>query len=1459
MTQANIPKKKPSIELQALRQRVAELEALEVKRQTGNKPLQLKDEQLYKAVFESANDSLFLVDKKGNILDFNDRLTEIGGYEKEELVGKNIRSLAGMITRKSLVIMITNFLKRMANISVPPYEVEMYKKNGELLTVEISARPLRKDGKIIGDLAILRDVTERKRAENEIRQKSSEIQLINSINDAANRGLSLTELIQVVSEEIQTLYGGFAAITYFLNEDKQYLVAKSYKFPSRMSHAIEKLIQMKISEVKFKLKAGGIHDETLRTGKVQMTKDSLVIKQMSEEYTDDKTLQKLLPAIIRIMGLNSLISVPLISEGEAIGLLDIARHEPLTDCNLERLQTIASQFVNVIKRKRAEEALKESETRYHELVNTITSGVIIYKAVDNGEDFVFVDVNSAAEKLERINRQDIIGKRITEVLPGAKDFAVFQVLQKVWQTGNSEYFSSGVHNDESDPGKWRDNWAYKLPSGEIVNVYNDITDKKLAEEALKASEEKYSTLVEQSTDGIVILINRLVEFANCKMNEMTGYSQYEIIGKYFYELTAPEFKEMLDEICKKMQSGEELSGNHEMEILTKDKRKIAVDTKVQPIIYRGKAAGMVIIRDISESKQAEEVLKASEEKYSTLIEKSSDGIVILNVHEIEFSNTRMCEMSGYSQNEILGKNFFDLVAPEHLERLQENYQGETADGTKTDNIEIEILSKDKKKIPVETSAQIIVYKDRPATMVTIRDITQRKRAEEALKVSEQNFRNSIDSSSLGIRISDIDNHTLYANQTLLDIFGYKNIDEVSAKSPQEYYSPESYADYLKMMEIYGRGEIIPNQVDISIVRKDGTIRHLQAVFKEVFWNGKLQYQTLYNDITENKKIEVALRESEEKYRTIFESANDILILLNATGKILDVNKRLTEMGGYDRYELIDKNITELTHIIDEKNMAIVVGNLWKMINSGEAVTYPVEMIKKNREPIFLEINAVPIQKGGKVVGVLGILRDITERHKSELLIRESEEKYRTIFESANDILILLDTSGKILDVNGRLTEIGGYDRYELIDKNILELTHIIDEKNLEIVVANMQKIVAGSGIVIYQIEMIKKNREPIFMEINAVPTRKDGNVVGILGILRDITERNKSELQIREQKALTDRILKSTPNVVAVVGRDQRIIMVNKAFQHTFELGEGQAEGKNIRKFIPIPHLVDTISQVLASGETRSQIEFRIKQGAAVRVWITDIISMQQNEVLIVLRDITEEREMQERLYLTDRLASVGEMAAGIAHELNNPLTGVVALSQLLLESGVPDEMKDDITAISKEGQRAAEVVRNLLSFARSHTLSISSTDINVVIKEVLKLRAYEHNVNNITVTTNLSPDLSEIMTDRFQMQQVFLNIILNAEHAMIESNGRGNLTVTTEQLNDIIKISFTNDGPTIPPDIINRIFDPFFTTKDVGKGTGLGLSICYGIVTKQGGRIYAQSQEGKGATFIVELPVKSH
>lgn len=235
----------------------------------------------------------------------------------------------------------------------------------------------------------------------------------------------------------------------------------------------------------------------------------------------------------------------------------------------------------------------------------------------------------------------------------------------------------------------------------------------------------------------------------------------------------------------------------------------------------------------------------------------------------------------------------------------------------------------------------------------------------------------------------------------------------------------------------------------------------------------------------------------------------------------------------------------------------------------------------------------------------------------------------------------------------------------------------------------------------------------------------------------------------------------------------------------------------------------------------------------------------------------TERKQMEAQLIMADRLASLGELVSGVAHELNNPLTSVIGFSDLLLErENLPEDIKEDLKLINREAQRTAKIVRNLLTFARQHPQEKQTTDMNKLIQAMLELRAYEQKVNNIQVITNFAPDLPQITANSFQLQQVFFNIIINAEYFMIEAHKKGTLTITTERTGDFVCASFADDGPGIPKANLNRIFDPFFTTKEVGKGTGLGLSICHGIVTEHGGKIYAESEPGKGVTFFVALPV---
>jgi len=242
---------------------------------------------------------------------------------------------------------------------------------------------------------------------------------------------------------------------------------------------------------------------------------------------------------------------------------------------------------------------------------------------------------------------------------------------------------------------------------------------------------------------------------------------------------------------------------------------------------------------------------------------------------------------------------------------------------------------------------------------------------------------------------------------------------------------------------------------------------------------------------------------------------------------------------------------------------------------------------------------------------------------------------------------------------------------------------------------------------------------------------------------------------------------------------------------------------------------------------------------------------------MAIIRDITERKRTQEQLVLAQRLATIGELATSIARELNGPLRSIVALSDLLQnKEDVPEEIKQDLTAISNEAQHIAGTVRNLLTLGQKHALQKQPCQLNDIIEEVLKLRAYEHKMSNIAVIKRLAHDLPEVMADYFQMKQVFLSIVMNAEYFMVRAHNRGNLIVVTEKADNAVKISFIDDGPGIARENLSRIFDPFFTTKPASEGTGLGLSISQAMIAEHGGRIYAQSDPGNGATFVIELPL---
>ena len=227
---------------------------------------------------------------------------------------------------------------------------------------------------------------------------------------------------------------------------------------------------------------------------------------------------------------------------------------------------------------------------------------------------------------------------------------------------------------------------------------------------------------------------------------------------------------------------------------------------------------------------------------------------------------------------------------------------------------------------------------------------------------------------------------------------------------------------------------------------------------------------------------------------------------------------------------------------------------------------------------------------------------------------------------------------------------------------------------------------------------------------------------------------------------------------------------------------------------------------------------------------------------------------MQHERMHPEAAEDIGKLRSDFEREFARLLEKITAV-----QGTIPDNIREDVELIYNQAQRAADVTKNLLAFARRHPPVKKSNQMNRIIEDVLKLRAYEQNVNGIKVRKQLAPDLPEIGVDYFQMQQVLLNLIINAEYFMMQAHNRGTLTISTSKQNGTVKISIADDGPGIPSENLRRIFDPFFTTKDIGKGTGLGLSICHTIVTEHGGQIYASSRSRKGATIVVELPANGN
>ena len=596
---------------------------------------------------------------------------------------------------------------------------------------------------------------------------------------------------------------------------------------------------------------------------------------------------------------------------------------------------------------------------------------------------------------------------------------------------------------------------------------------------------------------------------------------------------------------------------------------------------------------------------------------------------------------------------------------------------------------------------------------------------------------------------------------------------------------------------------------------------------------------------ENARLFTKIEQANRHWVEIFDAITDFIVVHDQSDRVLRVNRSLAAMIGVPPAELIGINIRAL------------------MALTSDSASYSCPFCRSTGDdsgefahPVFDRTYLVSTSRvhgvNGEGLQTIHVLKDISDRS-------EAERRYRELFDNIQEGLFFSTPSGRFVEVNDAMVRMLGYSsREELLQIDIPTQLYLTPEQRQR----HAHLMQEQGHLRNFEATLRRKDGSPIHVLINAFGLYDGvGRLLQIRGLMLDVTGLRTYQSELHRERDFSGKILNNTQSLILVADTAGLISYANRRWYDAgFE--QGELLGRPLLELAPnfARPLAEAVRSTL-SGQQVDNLELEIVRKNGVAGKFSANLSPMRDEqgtvtsIVLVLTDITDSAVLRDKLVHAEKMAAVGQLVSGVAHEVNNPLTAILGFADLLMENpDLPDSARKDLRVILQEAQRTKQIVQNLLSFARQMPPQRNPVQLNTILRRTIQLRSYDFHSHGVEVIEHLDQDLPDVIGDAHQLQQVFLNILNNAYDAVREVGRPARIEIMSTKADDSVEVSFSDNGNGIThPD---KIFDPFFTTKEVGKGTGLGLSICYGIVKEHGGEILCHNNMGgHGATFIVRLP----